>query len=607
MLRSSENESCCLSPLSRILREHLAGNDEESIAFVEAGAHYLTLRPGEVLLRQGDRGDDVYFVLSGRMRAETIGEAGAVLGEIGRGESVGELAIFTGEVRSATITALRQTKLARIPRQLIDRAIALRPELALQLTRRVVARFRTQDEIRPAPIVPRTLCIVPITPGVDAQAFAFALAAGQPGRVAVLDAASVGHRVGEALGGLIDGLEGDHAAIYLVADPEDFAWTRACLQNADEILLLADAEADPRLSVIEMQLLAGPCAVTVARRSLILLHDTQTATPRGTARWVALRGRPRHFHIRPKLASDMARLGRVVSGRANGLVLAGGGARGFAHIGVYQALEELGVPVDFVGGTSIGALMGTPMALDVRGVEMERGVREGFFGHRGRNITGDFNLLPILSLLKGKRSQDSLVRSVHGFAGSNIDMEDTWKPFFVIATNFSYGREEVLRHGPLVPAVTASFAIPGAFPPVLIGDSLLFDGSTFNNLPLDVMARQGVGMIIGVDLGGELARPLDIPNIPGPLALLADRLRPKARQIYGRLPTLPETMLTSTFITSMSRQREQRRYADLLFRPPLPAMGLLDWNRFDELVAAGRAHAMDVLRRQDPLLKDIGT
>jgi NTE family protein len=258
-----------LSPLSRILREHLAGSDEESIAFVEAGAHYLTLRPGEVLLRQGDSGDDVYFVLSGRMRAETIGEAGTVLGEIGRGESVGELAMFTGELRSATITALRQTTLARIPRELIDRAIALRPELALQLTRRVVARFRSRDEIRPAPIVPVRLCIVPITLGVDARGFAHALAGGQPGRVPILDAASVGSRVGEALSGLIDALEGDHAAIYLVADPGDSAWARACLQNADEILLLADAEVDPRLSVIEMQLLAGPGAVTVARRSLI--------------------------------------------------------------------------------------------------------------------------------------------------------------------------------------------------------------------------------------------------------------------------------------------------------------------------------------------------
>jgi NTE family protein len=301
------------------------------------------------------------------------------------------------------------------------------------------------------------------------------------------------------------------------------------------------------------------------------------------------------MHVRTHLPSDMARLARMISGRAVGLVFAGGGARGFAHIGVYQALEEAGVSVDFIGGTSIGALMGTLVALDVRGEAMERGVREGFLNYPKGNITGDFNLLPILSLLKGGRSRDSLLRSVRRFAGHDIDMEDTWKPFFVMAANFSYGREDVLDSGPLVRNVTASFSIPGALPPVLIEGSLMFDGGTFNNLPVDVMARMGVGKIIGVDVTSDRARPLDLPRLPGPLALLADRLRPRGKQRYRRLPTLPETMLLSTFISSMSRQREQRRYADILFRPETPRMGLLDWHRFEELVVAGREHGRELL------------
>ena len=375
-------------------------------------------------------------------------------------------------------------------------------------------------------------------------------------------------------------------------------WTRACLQHADEVLLLADAKANAGLSETETKLLSDD-AITMARRTLVLLHGPDTQTPQGTARWLAPRGRPRHFHIRPHLPADIARMARVISGRATGLVFGGGGARGFAHVGVYRALEAVGEAIDFIGGSSIGALMGTLVALDVRSGEMERGVREGFLNYPKGSITGDFNLLPMLSLLTGTRSRDSLARSVRRYADGDIDMEDTWKPFFVMAADFSHGREVVLDHGPLVRNVSASFAIPGVLPPILMNGNLMFDGSTFNNLPVDVMARMGVGRIIGVDVTGEATRPLDVEDVPGTLALLWDRLQPQARQRYRRLPTMPETMLMSTFITSISRQRVQRRYADLLFRPNLPGMGLLDWHRFDEAVTEGRLHAEWVLNERD--------
>lgn len=601
MLRADNFDDYRPSLLLRILSERFADDSTGIAAFLEAGAQYRTLEPGDVLMREGEVGDDVYFVLSGRLRAE-VGDK--LLGEIGRGEPVGEIAFFTGAPRSASIVALRKTTVARLSRQLVERAVSRTPAMAFSLTRQVIERFRQDDSIRQRPAVPVTVCILPVSPGVDGGAFARALAAHQPrsaGPIAVVDAASadrpsaeLASRRQEHFARFLTEIEQENAASYMVADATDTLWTRACLAHADEIVLLADAKSDPAPSQLEAALVSGETAC-LARRTLVLLHDAQTKAPQGTARWLAPRGRPRHFHIRPHLPADMARMARIISGRAIGLVLAGGGARGFAHIGVYQALEAAGVPVDFVGGTSIGALMGTLVALDVRGADMERGVREGFLNYPKGNITGDYNWLPVLSVLRGKRSRDSLAASVRRFAGHDIDMEDSWKTFFVMAGNFSYGREEVLDTGRLVPNVTASFSIPGALPPVLLDGNLMFDGGTFNNFPVDVMARAGVGRIIGVDVSGDLARRLDVPAIPGPLALLADRLRPRARQRYRRLPTLPETMLMSTFITAIARQREQRRHADLLFRPELPRMGLLDWHRFDEVVEAGRRHARDVL------------
>jgi NTE family protein len=235
------------------------------------------------------------------------------------------------------------------------------------------------------------------------------------------------------------------------------------------------------------------------------------------------------------------------------------------------------------------------VALDLRGLQMRQAVHEAFLRYPKGSITGDYNLFPLLSLIKGERSRDALVKSVRRYAGAEIDMEDSWKTFFVMASDFSAGSEQVLDQGALVRNVSASFAIPGALPPVLVDGHLLFDGGTFNNFPVDVMAEMGVGKIIGVDLSGDFGKGLDIETLPATLEMLRDKLRPRAKQRYRRLPTMPETMMMSSFITSLSRQREQRRQADLLFRPRLPRMGLLDWHRFEEVVEAGRRHAVTLL------------
>jgi NTE family protein len=610
MLRDEKLDAHLQTMLGRILGEHFAWTDAGVVNALEAGADYVALASGEVLLTQGDAGDDVYFVLSGRLRAVAEGPEGTqrTLGEIGRGETIGELAFFTGEPRSATIVALRDSMVARVSRAVIEAAIRHSPQLAVNMARLVIERFRKAETARPPVSVPVNVCFLPISRSVDVLGLADALRRLQPaasGPIALLSGAAVSQRLGDttepaqwgrhgAVARHVHEVEEANAAVYFVADFEDTAWTQFCLQHADEVVLLGDSEADPALSPVESRHL-GEAMVTIARRTLVLLHDAAKQSPRGTSRWLAPRGRPRHFHIRPGLDRDMARLARILSGRAVGVVLAGGGAMGFAHIGVYQALEAAGIDVDFVGGTSIGALVGTLMALDLRSAALESGVREAFLNHPKGNITGDYNLFPLVSLIKGARSRDSLARSVRQNAGAEIDMEDSWKTFFVIASNFSAGSEAVLSHGSLVRNVSASFAIPGALPPVLIDGHLLFDGGTFNNFPVDIMAGLGVGKVIGIDLSGDFGRRLDMQLVPGTLALLRDKFRPRAKQLYRRLPTMPETMMLSSFITSLSRQREQRRFADLLFRPRLPRTRLLDWHRFEQIVEAGREHAREVL------------
>ncbi len=594
--------------LQTILKGHFASDDADLIASIKASAEFIDLPSGAILFHQGEHSDDVYFVLAGRLRAhlDIRGET-RILGEIGRGETVGELALFTGEPRSASIIALRDSLVVKVTRQLIERTLAKSPRVALEMTRIVIKRFQRSERERQAAVVPINICMVAISPGVDTAALAERLRASGRDSAATrivsaddiarqfgIDAAGAVRRDHDAVADYIDEIEAASKAVYLIADPSESAWTQFCLQNSDEIMLIGDARQDPSLSGAESRYLVGETPVSIARQTLVLLHGVETRSPTGTARWLKARHVSRHVHIRPDLGRDMRRLARIISGNAVGLVLAGGGARGFAHVGVMKALEEAGIEADFIGGTSIGAIMGTCLALDQSAEHIAAAVHKAFLRHPKGSITGDYNLIPLVSLIKGKRTHEAMAEAIETAAGASIDAEDTWKTFFVIASDFSTNSEAVLDRGHLARNVIASYAIPGVLPPMFIGGHLMFDGGMFNNFPVDVMARLGARQIIGVDLLIEDGHLFEIDQIPGTLAHLRDKLRAREAQRY-RLPSVPETMLNSSCISSVPKQKAMRQFVDLLFEPRIERVGLLEWKRYDEVVTAGYTHARQVL------------
>jgi NTE family protein len=290
----------------------------------------------------------------------------------------------------------------------------------------------------------------------------------------------------------------------------------------------------------------------------------------------------RHIHVRPALARDMARLARVVSGNAIGLVLSGGGARGFAHLGAYRALEEAGIAIDLVGGTSIGAMMAGYISLDRPAdfiIECARRIFES-------GPTSDINVLPLISLLRGRRLKRASVRAVRESYGFDADAADTWRSFFCIATNWSRASEMVLTRGDLGKIILASLSIPIALPPVIHGGDLVVDGGTFNNFPADTMAGFGAARIIGVDLGRPRTRTYDFDEVPSPWELLVDRFRSRSRRRY-RLPSLGAILMETTIMYSTSRQSAARQAVDLYINPDLGRVGMLDWKAFDKILEIG--------------------
>jgi len=596
--------------LDRLLAQHLerlfGPLEPATLDFLRGHLQWVDLPGGAPLMTQGEPGNDAYLLVSGRLRAHIRDEQGQsrMVREMSRGEVIGELAMYTGDPRSATVVAVRDSVLVRLNREHFAPLLATSPAVSIVFTRQIIRRLQTEHQQRKL-AAPVTIGLLAISDGVALGEFARGLTAelSRYGRVRALDAAAMDGELGvpgmtarsdadsaRRMALAIDALEAQHDFLLLLADAQVSPWTRCCIGHSDELLLVAEATQPPRLHPLEAPLTERRTPGEAAE-ILVLLQPVAQASARGTRDWLARRPVSGHVHVRHDYAADMARLARLLSRNAVGLVFGGGGARGFAHLGVWRALRARGIEIDVVGGTSIGAVMAALVAADPnceRAIEI---ARRAF----GQNPTGDFNLLPLVSLIKGRRARDAIEQALGDLAGGPIDIEDLWKTYFCVATNYSQAREQVMAGGDLARALRSSIAIPGALPPVVHDGDLLCDGGTFNNFPVDLMRQmRGVGQVIGVDLGTRNPHRLEFDEVPGSWALLLDRLRPRGKRRY-RLPSLTSYLMNITILYSISRQKQARAMTDVYFNPPLFKVGLMQWGRFADILRQGEYHATEVL------------
>ena len=399
-------------------------------------------------------------------------------------------------------------------------------------------------------------------------------------------------------------IEAAHDFVLLVAHDRPSPWTRRCCSGADEILLLADAEQPPALHPTETEYLMQRSGRSEAAEILLLLHPKDRMCPRGTKAWLARRPVFDHLHLRPELDADLARLARIQSRTAVGLVFAGGGARGLAHLGVYRALRERGVEIDYVGGTSIGAIMATLVASDRPVSEITAIARRSF----AINPTGDFNFIPLMSLIKGVRLRRLIEGALTELVGFDADVEDLWKNFYCVASNYSQAREKVLRRGSLEPRDarehrdTRRAASGGARrrPAVRRRHVQQFSGG--RDAP-DARRRHRDRC------RPQLARPARAwtsTRSPATGRCCAIGCGPTRAAAY-RLPSLMAYLMNVQILYSTSRQPHARKLTDVYFNPPLERVGMMQWDKFDDIVKQGHAHAVAALDAMAPdLLARIG-
>lgn len=554
----------------------------------------MTLHGGEVLFRQGEPGDYLCVIISGRVRVIAgTDEYERVVAELGAGDTVGEMALVTGEPRSATVYATRDTQLARLAKSSMDGFLTRHPQATVQiLTRPLVSHLREMNAGRAREENISTIAVIPAGQVPPSGEFTAALtqSLARFGPALRVNAAMVDQHLGrkglsqttEREGGnirLVEWLgqrEMDHLFVVYEADQGLTPWTVRCLRQADRILIVGDAAGDPALSEIELELLRTRDKNSMTPQTLALLYPNGDRPPSETARWLAGRTVDRHLHIRLDRKGDIDRVANFLTGRTVGLALGGGFARGLAHVGVFRALQDLGIPVDAVGGSSMGALLGAQWAL---GWDEKRMISDTCNG-----CSESFNDLtfPFVAFKRGRKFSE-LIR---GFFGDQR-IEDLWMPYFCLSANLNHAQVKVHTEGSLAKAVLASTRAAAIFPPIVFDGELHVDGGVLNNVPVDVMkTHSNGGFVIGVDVSPphELNPIADYGEDVDGWGAIWRRFIAK-KPVY--VPSILLIIMRTLEFGGIAFKNSHRKIADVYLLPDLLPFKRTDFHAADQIAQVG--------------------
>ncbi|XP_047380278.1 patatin-like phospholipase domain-containing protein 7 isoform X1 [Sciurus carolinensis] len=625
---------------------------------IDFALDWMEVEAGRAIYRQGDKSDCTYIVLSGRLRSVIRKDDGKkrLAGEYGRGDLIGVVETLTHQARATTVHAVRDSELAKLPAgaltsikrrypQVVTRLIHLLGEKILgSLQQGSVTGHQLGlhtagskwDVGSPAGNL-STVAAMPVSEDVPLATFALELqhALSAIGPVLLLTSDNIKQRLGSAaldslheyrLSSWLGQQEDIHRIVLYQADCTLTPWTQRCIRQADCILIVGLGEQEPTVGELERML---ESTAVRAQKQLVLLHREDGPGPAHTVEWLNMRSWcSGHLHLRcprrvfsrrslPKLMemyervfqrppdrhSDFSRLARVLTGNAIALVLGGGGARGCAQVGILRALAEYGIPVDMVGGTSIGAFMGALYSEERNYSQMR--IRAKQWAEDMTSVVKTILDLtyPITSMFSGAGFNSSICSIFR-----DRQIEDLWLPYFAITTDITASAMRVHTDGSLWRYVRASMSLSGYMPPLCDPKDghLLMDGGYINNLPADVARSMGAKVVIAIDVGSR--DETDLTNYGDALSgwwLLWKRWNPLATRV--KVLNMAEIQTRLAYVCCV-RQLEMVKSSDYCecLRPPIDSYRTLDFGKFDEICEVGYQHGrtvFDIWRRSGVLEK----
>ena len=345
-----------------------------------------------------------------------------------------------------------------------------------------------------------------------------------------------------------------------VGPADDPAWRDFCLRQSDAVVLVARAGG------------AVPDDVPSLGFQPDLVVIGALPAPSDRSAWVAATDAWRLTVADGDLRLAMVDVADRLAGRSLGLVLAGGGARAFAHIGVLRELEEAGYPVNRLAGSSIGSAVATMYGLGMDGEELEERCYAEFVR---RNPFNDWTF-PTHAMTRGVRVRASIAR----VTGDAV-LEGLPRHLSLVSTDLVSRTRLVHRRGPLLDAALASLRLPVLFPPIPTDEGrLLMDGGVLDNLPVDLLLERDEGPVVAVNIsmGGSSGTRVAARAITRP-----------------RVPALGETLLRTMMIGAGGAVDAAHRRGAVVVTPATLGVGLLEFHQLDRMVQAGREAARALL------------
>ncbi|XP_054828819.1 patatin-like phospholipase domain-containing protein 6 isoform X2 [Eublepharis macularius] len=641
---------------------------------------WMAVEAGRALYRQGDKSDCTYIVLNGRLRSVIQKGSGKkeLVGEYGRGDLIGVVEALTRQARATTVHAVRDTELAKLPEgtlnnikrrypQVVTRLIHILSQKILGNLQQLRGPFRgsglsvasSSELTNPASNL-STVAVLPVCDDVPMAAFTLELkhALNAIGPTLLLTSDIIRARLGASaldsiheyrLSGWLAQQEDIHRIVLYQTDCTLTPWTVRCIRQADCILIVGLGDHEPMLGELEQML---ENTAVRALKQLILLHREDGPSPARTVEWLNMRSWcSGHLHIRcPRRVfsrrspnklremyekvfeknadrhSDFSRLARVLTGNTIALVLGGGGARGCSHVGVIKAMEEAGLPIDLIGGTSIGSFIGALYAEERSAVRTKQRAREWAKSMNSVFATVLDLTYPITSMFSGSAFNASIHKVFQ-----DKQIEDLWLPYFNVTTDITASAMRVHKDGsvwrfvrasasytPYLPPicdpkdshllvdgcyvnnvpgslwryVRASMTLSGYLPPLCDpkDGNLLMDGGYINNLPADIARNMGAKTVVAIDVGSQ--DETDLCNYGDSLSgwwLLWKRLNPWAQKV--KVPDMAEIQSRLAYVSCV-RQLEvvkSSSYCEYI-RPPIDRFKTMDFGKFDEIYDVGYQH-----------------
>ena len=565
------------------IAEQLAATDlladlpSEAIRDLADRVDVRPLAPGTVLCREGDEGDSAHLVVSGRLQADAGGRA---VGEIGRGELVGEVSLLTGKPRSATVTALRDSTVLTLGADVFAEMLSRHEHCYRSVSRQLVERLQR---------------VLSTTSGSSRAALIAVVSDGRPVSIQVvtqlIDRLGPDVAVAQTTDVDLAGLEEHNDVVVLAPPVDDPDACRWALRQCDRAVQVVDA----RHRQHQQALVGRPPGPGERAPDVVLVHPATTSCPSGTRRWLDTLRPADHHHVRQGNTGDLDRVVRRLTGRERVLVLSGGGARGLAHGGLWRALTERQIGIDAVVGASSGAVAAAIIAM---GHDADTGAELAMrlFGD-GRSPV-DLTV-PTVSVASGAR----LTAGLRELCGEARTIEDLWMRLSVVSTNLTTSDANVHRTGSLWRALRASTAIPGVFPPAVEPEGVLVDGGVVDNLPIALARRLHPGAVI---IAGDVGRKMELS--PGDFAPAAESGGWRdVRSRLGRGRTAPGMIRILAHVSALGGVASNQEPADVHIEFDLDRFGIFDFRKGREISATGYAQAaaeLDAALAEIPHLSD---